>query len=101
MPKSVFDAAALERLADLCRLHLSPEEAKTLFAQLQQVMGHVASIESVDLSAVAPMDHPTLDATPLRADRLTPGFSIEAVMRNAPERLGDGFGVPKILGEEA
>jgi len=84
-------------VAHLARLSLSPEEEQKLGAQLNNIIGFVEQLKSVDVSNVEPTAHavPTVNVT--RADEVRPSLSHEAAMRNAPKKAGGLFVVPKIV----
>lgn len=84
-------------VAHLARLALSPEEEKKLGAQLGNIIGFVEQLKSVDVSAVEPTAHavPTVNVT--RADEVRPSLPHDEAMRNAPQKAGGLFVVPKIV----
>lgn len=85
------------RLSSLCRIELSEDEAKRLQGDLEKILHHVDQLASVSTSSVEPYRAPAENEEKLRADEVQPSLPIELALQNAPERLGDGFGVPKIL----
>ncbi len=97
MSEHPFDLATLERLALLARLKIAADKKPSLVKQLSSVVEHMAQIESTDLHDVPPTDHASAAQSPLREDVVVPSLDLQEVLRNAPERLGDGFGVPQIL----
>ena len=84
-------------VAHLARLSLSPEEEQKLGAQLNNIIGFVEQLKSVDVSNVEPTAHavPTVNVT--RADEVRPSLSHDEAMRNAPKKAGGLFVVPKIV----
>ena len=84
-------------VAHLARLSLSPDEEHKLGAQLNNIIGFVKQLKSVDVSSVEPTAHavPTVNVT--RADEVRPSLSHEEAMRNAPKQSNGLFIVPKIV----
>jgi aspartyl-tRNA(Asn)/glutamyl-tRNA(Gln) amidotransferase subunit C len=84
-------------VAHLARLSLSPEEELKLGAQLNNIIGFVEQLKSVDVSNVEATAHavPTVNVT--RADEVRPSISHEDALRNAPKQSGGLFIVPKIV----
>jgi len=84
-------------VAHLARLSLSLDEEQKLGAQLNNIIGFVEQLKSVDVSSVEPTAHavPTVNVT--RADEVRPSLSHEEAMRNAPKQAGGLFIVPKIV----
>jgi len=87
----------IDRIAELARLALSPEE-KTLFsAQLTSILGHIEQLAKVDVSGIEPTAH----AFPLKnvwaADLVEPGLTQSAALRNAPAQRDHMIVVPKVV----
>ncbi len=84
-------------VAHLARLSLSAEEEQKLGAQLNNIIGFVEQLKSVDVSGVEATAHavPTVNVT--RADEVRPSISHEDALRNAPKQSNGLFIVPKIV----
>jgi aspartyl-tRNA(Asn)/glutamyl-tRNA(Gln) amidotransferase subunit C len=87
----------VRKVALLARLALSPEDEARFAQQLGHILGYVRQLEKVDVSGVTPMAH----AVPLpaleRPDVVRPSLTRDEVLRNAPQRAGEGIAVPKII----
>ncbi len=90
----------VERIADLARLTLRPEEAERMTGELETILEYVASLEALDTEGVEPTSHAIPLRTPLRDDRVQPGLDPEQAVANAPERDGHAFVVPKVIAED-
>jgi aspartyl-tRNA(Asn)/glutamyl-tRNA(Gln) amidotransferase subunit C len=93
-PSDVTYAAALARLS------FSEDEAAEMARDLEQIMGHVRSLDALDTDGVPPTAHGFELTTPLRPDNPVPPLDPELVVSNAPEHQGTAFLVPKMLEEE-
>ena len=84
-------------VAHLARLALSPEEEQTFQAQLGNILGYIAKLNELDVSAVEPTAHaiPLVNVT--RPDETRPSLPHEEAMRNAPAQSNGLFLVPKIV----
>ena len=84
-------------VAHLARLSLSPDEEQKLGEQLNNIIGFVEQLKSVDVSGVEATAHavPTVNVT--RADEVLPSLSHYEAMRNAPKQSNGLFIVPKIV----
>ena len=84
-------------VAHLARLSLSPDEEQKLGAQLNNIIGFVEQLKSVDVSGVEATAHavPTVNVT--RADEVRPSLPHDEAMRNAPKQFNGLFIVPKIV----
>lgn len=85
------------KVAKLARLALSEEEIEAMAADLQQILGHVRSLDALDTEGVEPTAHGFELATPLRPDRPAEPLDPELAVLNAPARQGTAFLVPKML----
>ena len=97
------DLDEVRRVAELANLELTPKEEKSLQHDLNQILAHVAQLNELDTSAVAPMTQVSemlgarTDVAGLRPDVLRPSLAREPVMEQAPETDGVFFKVPKVI----
>ncbi len=92
-----INAVTVRRIADLARLTLSDDEVKRLTSDLGDILAYVRKLEELDTTEVEPTSHAVDLPTHLRDDEVRDGLPIERGLRDAPERLAGGFGVPKII----
>ena len=102
---SRIDREEVERVAELARLRLAPEEAAAMATDLDRLLDYVDQLGELDTRQVEPTAHVIPLATALRADRVVPSLAPEVAVANAPgssaERDGSAFAVPPVLeGEE-
>ncbi len=95
-----IERSEVERIADLARLELSPDEAERMTAELEAMLAYVESLRELDTDAVEPTYHAIPLRTPLRDDAVSGALPPERVLANAPERQGFAFVVPKVLDED-
>ena len=86
----------IEHVAKLARLQLTDEEKATLAAQLGQILEHAARVGEVAAADVVPTASPIPRANVYREDIAEPSLPVDEALRNAPEREGDRFRVPRI-----
>jgi len=86
----------IEHVAKLARLNLSDEEIARLRAQLAQILEHAARVGEVAAADVPPTASPIPRANVYRDDVPEPSLPVDEALRNAPERDGDRFRVPRI-----
>ncbi len=91
----------VRRVARLARIRVGDEEADVLARELEDVLGYVELLDSLDTSGVEATSTVMPLATPLRADEPAAPLSLEMVLMNAPAAEGSAFAVPKVLGGEA
>jgi len=92
--------ADVEHVAHLARLGLADEELARLEGQLNHILDQYAKLAELDTDAIPPTAQVIELANILREDVARPSLPVEAVLTNAPERDGDFFVVPAILGGE-
>lgn len=92
----MIDAAVVRHVARLARLGLADDEAERMRAELSVILDHVAEIQALDLSDVPPTTHVVAVQNVLREDVPTPSLSSEDALREAPDVIAGGFGVPRI-----
>lgn len=73
-----------------------PELAR-LAEELGKILDHVRELEQVDTSGVEPTLHGVPLPTRFRDDLPVPTPGAERLLAAAPERIGDGVAVPKIV----
>jgi len=86
----------IDHVAKLARLQLRDDEKVQLAAQLGQILEHAARIGEVAAEDVPPTASPIQRANVYRNDEIEPSLPVDEALRNAPERTGDRFGVPRI-----
>jgi aspartyl-tRNA(Asn)/glutamyl-tRNA(Gln) amidotransferase subunit C len=92
----------VERVAELAHLELTPDETTRMLKDLNAILDHVAELNELDTSGVAPLAQMSEleDAGgkgSLREDVVVPSLDRGAVMREAPETDGVFFKVPKVI----
>ena len=88
----------VEHVAHLARLGLAEEELARLEGQLNHILDQYAKLAELDTDAIPPTAQVIELENILREDVARPSLPAEDVLANAPEREGDSFVVPAILG---
>jgi aspartyl/glutamyl-tRNA(Asn/Gln) amidotransferase C subunit len=92
---SSVDLRQVERLADLSRLSLGPQEAERLRGELSSVLEYFAALEKVDVSGVATgADAPREGG--LREDVVRPSMPAE-ILEGVPQRKGRYVRAPRVF----
>ena len=93
--RAVIDDATVRHVARLARLHLEPDEALRMEAELSGILEHVNTIQALDLDGVPPTTHVIEMENVMREDVPRPGLSVEEALREAPEVVEGRFAVVK------
>ncbi len=91
------DAKTVRRIAHLARIAVADDEVEPLQGELNAILAFVEQLSEVDVEGVEPMTSVTPMAMKKRTDVVTDGGDADAVLRNAPEREGNYFVVPKVV----
>lgn len=91
----------VQRIAQLARLELSPEESSAMLGQLNSFFHIVDQMQAVDTRGVEPLSTPLAAVGSftlrLRDDAVTETDTREANQRSAPAVDGGLFLVPKVI----
>jgi aspartyl-tRNA(Asn)/glutamyl-tRNA(Gln) amidotransferase subunit C len=90
----MLDREQVLHVARLARLALTDEEVERMASELSHVLDHIEKIRELDLRGVPPTSHVVEIESALRPDEPVSSLPVEVVLAAAPERVGDGFGVP-------
>ena len=91
---SLTDVEAIARLA---RLHLSDDELERMSVQLDAILAYIDKLSALDVGGVAPTSHAVPLVNVLRDDEVRPSLPQADMLKNAPDRTGEFFRVPRII----
>lgn len=91
----------VRHVAKLARLKCRDEEIHLFTEQLAAVLDYVAQLEEVDTEGVEPLAHCLPVTNVFRDDVPGTSLSNEEALANAPQRDGEFFAVPKVLGDSS
>jgi aspartyl-tRNA(Asn)/glutamyl-tRNA(Gln) amidotransferase subunit C len=89
----------VDHVAHLARLGLTEDELERLEGQLNHILDQYSALAQLDTEHIAPTAQTIQVENILREDLVRPSLSAEEILTGAPERQGDYFVVPPILGE--
>ena len=92
-----LDPATVRRIASLARIRVEENEIDPLCHELNGILGWIEQLNEVDVTGVEPLTGAAHMASAMREDVVTDGGYPDAVLSNAPERIGDFFAVPKVV----
>lgn len=87
----------VRHVAHLARLELTEEELSAHRAQLDDILGYMEELDSLDVSGVEPTYHAVPMDAPLREDRVEASLPHDEALACAPSVEDDGFAVPRVL----
>ena len=96
---SNISADDVRKVAQLARLELPDDKIATYTTQLERILDYVGHLQQVDTEGVPPTTRAVEVVNVTREDRVEPTEVREQLLNLAPQREGDFFRVPKILGD--
>ena len=90
----------VEHVAHLARLGLTEDELALLQGQLNHILDQYQKLAELDMDAIPPTAQTIELENILREDVARASLDADAVLANTPERDGNFFIVPAILGGE-
>jgi len=92
-----FNKDVIQKIANLARLRLSPEEANEFSEQLSKIIIHFDEISNIDTQGIEPLITPSEIEYSTREDVAKQNFKAEDMVANAPEKQGNLFKVPPVV----
>jgi aspartyl-tRNA(Asn)/glutamyl-tRNA(Gln) amidotransferase subunit C len=94
----MIDREQVHKVALLARLDLTPEEEVQFTTQLSGILDYVEQLSELDTSAVEPTTRAIDVSNVTRPDALKRSVDRDLILDSAPDRDGEFFKVPQILG---
>lgn len=94
-----IDVGLVRHVGKLSRIELTDAEVETFGRQLAAILEHFDKLQQLDTEGVEPMAHAVELHNVLADDTPAEGLSPEQALANAPDRDGDFFKVPKVIGD--
>ena len=87
----------VRHVAQLARLELTDEEVATIRPQLARIFEHIEGVQQIDVEGADPATQAPIAFDDLRNDEPGETLDPEQILRNAPERDGTSFVVPRFF----
>lgn len=98
----MIDEKTILHIAKLARLKIDPKEAAYYGEQLSKVLNHFDQISKIDTTNVEPLISPLeidfFNDEMFSEDRVENLFTTEEMLANAPDKMGNLFKVPPVVG---
>lgn len=89
--------AEVDRIAALARLSPDASEREALVNQMSSIIDFVEQLNELDTEDVEPLHHVLDLHSVMRDDVVAGSLPVDEALRNAPQRKGDYFVVPKVI----
>ena len=95
---NIIDKKTVQHVALLSRLRLSEEELAVYSSQLVQILSYIDKLNQLDIKDTPPTSHavPALKNV-FRKDIPRPSLKPEDTLKNAPDKKGEFFRIPKVI----
>ena len=90
----------IEKIAELARLHLKPDEKKKLEKDLESILAYVEQLKAVNTDKVEPTSHVLNIENVFRPDEVHPTEVRDEALKHAPLTDGKFFKVQKVVDKE-
>jgi len=87
----------VRKVARLARLELADAELARLAPQLSAILDYVIQLQQLPTEGVEPLAHPLPIDNAFRDDVPAPSLPVDDALANAPNRVGNYFGVPAVF----
>jgi len=87
----------VEYVANLARLNPSSDEIEKLSKDMEQILGYMEKLNSLDTTGVSAMEHVEPISNILRTDTVVESFEREKILSNAPDEQDGAFKVPRVV----
>ena len=94
-----IDAKQVRHIGGLGRIRLSDADVEQFGQQLASILQYIEKLDELNTDNVEPMAHAVEIHNVLADDTLGESLTPDAALANAPQRDGDYFKVPKVLGD--
>ncbi len=87
----------VEYIAALARIHLQDQEVQKLTANLEDILGYIEKLKTLDVTNVEPTCHALALSNVFRQDIVRPSLSQADALKIAPEKHDGAFKVPQVI----
>ena len=94
-----IDLDLVRHIGKLSRIELSDRQVETFAGQLAAILDYFDKLQELDTSNVQPMAHAVEISNVFAEDSPQPSLTPDEALANAPQRDGDFFKVPKVIGD--
>ncbi len=92
-----ISTAEVDYVARLARLRIKPADKPTMAEQLSRILDYVDKLNKLDTDDIAPTSHILPLNNVLREDEAKDSLPITESLKNAPDKEGNFFKVPKVI----
>ena len=93
-----IDNSTVRKVAQLARIDIQDKvDEEKLIKELNNILGWVDELKKIDTKNVEPMLSVFNESMPQRKDKPSKDFTVDEILKNAPEKNSNFFIVPKVV----
>ncbi|MEM7108262.1 MAG: Asp-tRNA(Asn)/Glu-tRNA(Gln) amidotransferase subunit GatC [Bacteroidota bacterium] len=92
-----IDKEHLHKIAHLARLEFDDSTAEAMIEDMNKIISWVQKLDQVNTDGVEPLTTMSHEINVLREDEVKTHLNHERALKNAPEKDGNFFKVPKVI----
>ena len=89
----------VEYIASLAKLHYSEEEKQSFIVQFNKIIEYMNILNKIDTTKVQPLLQVIELNNVFREDKVSVTVQQEDILKNAPEKKGSFFKIPRTIGD--
>ncbi|KKN85884.1 hypothetical protein LCGC14_0275020 [marine sediment metagenome] len=94
-----IDEKLIRHIGRLSRIELTDEQVETFGRQFTDIVAYMDKLQELDTEGVEPMAHAVPIHNVFGDDVVVESIGPERALANAPDRDGDFYKVPKVIGD--
>ncbi len=92
-----IDRKTVEYLVKLARIKIDENQMDRIVSDLRTIVSYVSQLSQIDTKDIQPVKHVLSLYNISRKDQVRQSLPAQEVLKNAPEKAGNFFKVPKII----
>ena len=92
-----IDKKLVKKIASLSKIKVKDDQVDKFSNELSKIITWVEKLNEVETENVIPITNPSDIKIPFREDKVDGGKIEEKILKNAPEKKGGYFIVPKVI----
>tara|TARA_B100001013_G_scaffold126947_1_gene73967 strand:+ start:170 stop:457 length:288 start_codon:yes stop_codon:yes gene_type:complete len=92
-----IDKKLVKKIASLSKINVDEGDVEKFSKELSKIINWVEKLNEVKTENIKPVTNPSDIKIPTREDKVNDGKIEEKILKNAPEKKGGYFTVPKVV----
>ena len=92
-----IDKKLVKKIASLSKINVDEGDVEKFSKELSKIINWVEKLNEVKTENIKPVTNPSDIKIPTREDKVNDRKIVEKILKNAPEKKGGYFTVPKVV----